>query len=389
LPTSTEILDLLLERVASELPAAIELRHELHSMPELAHAEKATSEAVMRALGRPGTRVAGTGIVARVGVGTTPLGLRAELDGLPLVERTDAPYSSVNGAMHACGHDVHMAALVALVRAAATSEDALPAPLVAIFQPSEEAYPSGAELLAEEPVLDDVSTLLAAHLHPEVEWRTVALDPGPVNASSDIAEISIEGTGSHAAYPHLGADSALALAQVVVSIHALLGRRIDPLAPAVITVGELHAGAVENAVAESARARATLRALRPEDRSRLRQLVTQVVENVSSAHGCRGSVSIVRGEPELANDEAIVDATLPLLAAAGFGRAPAWRSCGSDDLAFFGRRARLAMGFVGLRGAPGFVERPLHHPEFLPPDESVGAVASVLAALYAGAASIR
>jgi amidohydrolase len=181
--------------------------------------------------------------------------------------------------------------------------------------------------------------VLAAHVHPELDWGAVALDPGPVNASSDTAAILVEGEGTHGAYPHLGADAVLALAHVIVAVHGLVGRGIDPLSAAVITVGDVHAGAAENLVAEAARAHATLRALDPDDRQRLRDLVVEVVEDVSRAHGCRGSVSIVAGEPARVNDPATVAATLPLLASAGFAAAPPWRSCGSDDLAFFGRRA--------------------------------------------------
>jgi amidohydrolase len=388
MPRSTDLLARLLEALSDELAAAVALRRRLHATPELAHAEHATSATVREALDRPTERAAGTGVVAQVGAGTAAVGVRAELDGLPIEERTGAPFASSNGAMHACGHDVHTAALVALVRAAGRIEHELPVPLVALFQPSEEAYPSGAELLAREPVIDGVSTVLAAHVHPELDWGAVALDPGPVNASSDTAAILVEGEGTHGAYPHLGADAVLALAHVIVAVHGLVGRRIDPLSAAVITVGDVHAGAAENVVAEVARARATLRALDPDDRQRLRDLVREVVERVSRAHRCRGSVSIVAGEPALVNDPATVAATLPLLAVAGFAAAPPWRSCGSDDLAFFGRHARLAMAFVGLRGAPDFQLRPLHNAEFLPPDQAVGAVARALAALYVGAASV-
>src|SRR5439155_24773571 len=108
---------------------------------------------------------------------------------------------------------------------------------------------------------------------------------------------------------------------------------------------------------------------------------------VAAVRGCRARVSFLEGEPALVNDPAIVDAALPLLQAAGFAQAPPWRSCGSDDLAFLGQRARLAMAFVGLHGAPGFELRPLHHPEFLPPDDAVEAVARTLAVLYVAAAA--
>jgi amidohydrolase len=381
--------DRLLALLDGELPAAVGLRRELHATPELAHAERATSARVARALGIPSRPAAGTGLVTRVGPAAGhAVAVRAELDGLPIQEETPSEWAAANGAMHACGHDVHAAALVALVRAVDALGAERPAPIVAIFQPSEEAYPSGAELLVRADELDrDVGAIVAAHVHPELAWGTLGLEPGPVNASCDTAEITVEGTAGHGAYPHRGRDPVLAIAQVITALHAQVGRRIDPLAGAVVTVGAVHAGSAENVIPERAHARATLRALRAPDRDVLRALVTEVVEGVAAAHGCRGSVELVAGEPALHNDPDLVARTRALLPAVGFAAAPPLRSCGADDFAHLGAKAPLAMAFVGLDGAPGFTSQPLHHPEFLPPDAAVGAVARAQAALYVAAAS--
>jgi amidohydrolase len=383
------LLDRLLSGIDRELAHAVELRHRLHAHPELAHAEEWTAATVARELPVQSHPAAGTGRLVRIGSAVgRPIAVRAELDGLPIEERTDAPYSAVGGVMHACGHDVHMAALVALTRAAHELAGSLPAPLVAIFQPSEEAYPSGAEQLAREELSTiKPAAVLAAHVHPELPWGTVALDPGTVNASSDNFEITIEGEPSHGAYPHRGRDSILAIAHIVVALHSQIGRRVDPLRPALLNIGVLEGGDAENVIPARARARGSLRAHRPEDRIALRQMIEEVVTAVASAHGCRGSTAIVAGEPALRNDPAIVDRARGLLSSAGLEPAPEWRSCGSDDLAFFGELAPLAMAFVGIEGAPGFKARPLHHPELLPPDEAVAAVARVQAILYAAAAS--
>ena len=172
------------------------------------------------------------------------IAVRAELDGLPIEERTGAPFAATGETMHACGHDVHMAALVALTRAAHGLAEALPAPLLAVFQPSEEAYPSGAQQLAEGPLgARAPAAVVAAHVHPELRWGAVALDPGTVNASCDAFEITVEGEPSHGAYPHHGRDPILAIAQVVVALHAQVSRRIDPLSPASLTVGVLAGAA--------------------------------------------------------------------------------------------------------------------------------------------------
>ncbi len=404
MPRSTDaLLAGLLAGIERELPRAVALRRRLHADPELAHEEERTAESVAAELPVACQAVAGTGRLARVDAGASaaegpagtpagPIAVRAELDGLPMRERTGASFAASGEAMHACGHDVHMAALVALTRAAYELRDALPAPLLAVFQPSEEAYPSGAQQLAAsspegEGALAALSpaAILAAHVHPELAWGAVALDPGAVNASCDAVAITVEGEPSHGAYPHHGRDPILAIADVVVALHAQVGRRIDPLSPASLTVGVIEGGSAENVIPARAHARAALRAHRPQDRLALRALVEEVAHGVAAAHGCTASVELMPGEPALENDPEIVSRARPLLARAGFTRAPEWRSCGSDDLAFFGALAPLAMAFVGLDGADGFAPRPLHHPELLVPDEAVGAVARAQAVLYVAA----
>jgi amidohydrolase len=282
-----------------------------------------------------------------------------------------------------------MAALVALARAAHGLAGELPAPLIALFQPSEEAHPSGAEQLARGPLTALApSAVVAAHVHPEVPWGSVALDAGVVNASCDSVQITVEGEPSHAAYPHRGRDPILALSEVVVSLHAQAGRVTDPLSPAVVTIGMLAGGSANNAIPSIARAHGTVRSYKNGDRLALRELIERVAAGVAAAHGCRATVEIIPGEPPLDNDDAIVARARALLPAAGLSPGGVWRSAGSDDFAFFGELAPLAMAFVGLAGADAFSARPLHHPEFLPPDAAVAAVARAQAALYLAAATI-
>jgi amidohydrolase len=390
MPRSTDdLLASLLGALERELPGAVELRHQLHAQPELAHAEEQTARAVTERLPVAAAAAAGTGRIVRVGPDREgAIAVRAELDGLPLQERTGAPFRATAGTMHACGHDVHMAALVALARAAHALGEALPVPLVAVFQPSEEAYPSGAEQLARgELAAIAPAAVVAAHIHPEVPWGTVALDGGTVNASCDAVAITVEGEPTHGAYPHRGRDPVLALAHVVVALYAQASRRVDPLHPGVLTVGMLEGGTAENVIPARARARAALRAHRPEDRAALREMVREVVAGIAAAHGCRASVELTPGEPPLQNDPRIVAVARELLPAAGLAAGAEWRSCGSDDFAFFGALAPIAIAFVGLDGAEGFASRPLHHPELLPPDSAVSAVARAQAVLYVAAAS--
>ena len=391
-PSTEETLRLLLEALEHELPRAVALRHRLHAGPELAHAEQLTAAAIEAELPLECEPVVGTGRVAVVGSSSRrrPVAVRAELDGLPLKEDTGAPFSATGETMHACGHDVHMAALVALTRAAHRLGQRLPAPLLALFQPSEEAYPSGAKLIAES-ALERLGprAIVAVHVHPEVPWLSVALDEGTVNASYDAIDITIEGEPTHGAYPHHGSDPVLALSQTIVALHARLGRRIDPLHPATLTIGMVQAGSAENVIPATARGRGALRAYREQDRIALREMTEEVVAGVADAHGCRGSVELTAGEPPLENDSQIVAAARTMLEPAGLSQAPEWRSCGSDDFAFFGEHVPVAMAFVGLEGHEGFVPRPLHHPKLLPPDEAVGVVARMQAVMYLAASADR
>lgn len=386
-PSTDSPLAKLLRGIEHELPRAVELRRRLHSRPELAHGERWTAETIAAELPVPSLTAAGTGRIARVDARHgAAVAVRAELDGLPVRERTGADFSAEGATMHACGHDVHMAALVALTRAAHGIAHALPAPLLAVFQPSEEAYPSGAEQLAGEGQLAGAAAIVAAHVHPGLPWGEVGLDAGAVNASCDAVEIVVEGEPSHGAYPHLGRDPILALAAVILALHAQLGRRIDPMHAASLTIGVLEAGSAENVIPGRAVARGALRALHTADRRVLGELVEEVARGVAGAHGVQATVTLIPGEPPLANDPAIVARARELLGAAGLRQGPEFRSCGSDDFSFFGADAPLAMAFVGLDGATGFLTRPLHHPEFLPPDAAIGVLARVQAVLYLAAA---
>jgi amidohydrolase len=387
---STDLLHTLLTSVEEEIPHSLSLRERLHANPEPSNAEHTTARLVAEALDESDIEtVAGTGLIARAG---PPRGravaVRAELDALPIQEWTGASFAAENGLMHACGHDVHMAALAALFRAVRRSEDSLPGPLLALYQPSEETYPSGAEAIVREKVrLGEIGAVVAAHVHPEVPWGCVSVDPGPVNASCDYLRITVEGVGGHGAYPHRARDPILALSHVVVALQSLVSRRLDPMHPGVFSVGWTRAGSVENVIPELAEAGGTLRTLEPQDRGPLRQAALEIVETTARAHGCTARVEVTEGEPATVNDDALAATARALLPEAGFELAPPLRSCGSDDFGFYRSLAPTLMVFVGLDGAPNTQRFPLHHPRFLPPPEAVEAVARAQA--LALAASYR
>ena len=361
------------------------MRERLHANPEPSNAEHGTARLVAEALDTQDMQpVAGTGLVARVGPDRgQAVAVRAELDALPIQEKTGAPFAARGGFMHACGHDVHMAALVALFRAARRAEDSLARPLIALYQPSEESYPSGAEVISRELALgEEVGAFVSAHVHPEVPWGSVSIEPGPVNASCDYLRITVEGVGGHGAYPHRARDPILALSHIIVALQSLVSRRLEPTHPGVLSIGWTRAGSTENVIPEVAEAGGTLRALEPEDRGPLREAAREIVETIARAHGCAARVEVTEGEPATINDAAIAAAVRALAPGAGFELAPPMRSCGSDDFGFYGLLAPSLMVFVGLDGAPDTERHSLHHPRFLPPPEAVRIVARAQAVAF-------
>lgn len=387
---SDRLRERLLARLDTEIGSAQRLRRRLHAIPELGMAEHNTSSAVADALPVRARKVLGTGLMLRIGEGTGDIWIRAELDALAMREATGAEFASPNGNMHACGHDVHLAALVALARAAISLADELPAPLVAVFQPSEECPPSGAKALAADKELTrNVRAVVAAHVHPDLPWGSIGAEGGAVNAAADEAHIVVRGKGGHAAYPHRTRDPVLALAHIVIGLDGLVGRLIDPVRGATLSVGAVAAGQAANVIPDRATAKATLRALSAEDQRDLRTAVVDMTRSMAAAHGCHAEVTFTKSEDPLVNDETLAGHVRALSPRFGFTVAPPWRSCGGDDFVHYGTFAPIVMAFVGLRGAAGFTTAALHSDTFLPPEEAVRAVARAHALTYLAATRLK
>ncbi|OKJ91189.1 M20 metallopeptidase family protein [Amycolatopsis sp. CB00013] len=372
--------------VEAELPSAIGLRHRVHADPRASGDEEDTARVVVEALDiDDGVRVAKTGRAVLL-PGTRPgpaVALRTELDALPVTERTGVPWASETPLMHACGHDVHMAALVATVRAAAVV--GVPRPLVALLQPREETSPSGALDIVESGVLTEygVESVIGAHVQPRLAAGVVSAVPGPVNASTDEFDVVVRGQGGHAGYPHLLRDPILALSQIVVSLQQLASRRVDPVFGAVCSVGRIEAGTTANVVPNEARLSGSLRLMRAEDRDLALEGLAEVVHGTAKAHGCRAELEISPCEPVLHNDAGLTQRAHRRLVRTGAGVDTDFRSFGADDFAHYCGMTRGLMMFVGLgdtAGAPS-----LHDELFLPPDAAIGQVASALIAGYLAA----
>jgi amidohydrolase len=367
--------------VRAELPAAGALRRELHARPHPSGQEGPTLETVLGALPDGAvTRVADTGALVRFGGDGPAVGMRAELDALPIAERTGAAWASRGPAMHACGHDVHMAALVAVCRA--LSEIGPPVPVLAVLQPREETYPSGARDIVASGLLDGaLRAMVGAHVQPALPPGTIACTPGAVNAAADEFTVTMRGPGGHAAYPHLTSDPVLALAQFVVGAQQIAGRDADPMVPAVVTVGTLRAGEAPNAIPGTAAARGTLRAMSGPQRDLLRRRLREVATGVAAIHGCTADVEVTEGEPVLVNDADLAAGAARALSAYGRRVDAASRSCGADDFAYYTAAAPALMMFAGTGG-----DAALHSPAFLPGDDALAAVADALLAGYLAAA---
>ena len=379
--------------VQEELPGALELRHRLHADPRRSGGAADTAAAVVGALGvGEGRTVAETGRVVRIAGGPgRSVALRAELDGLEVEEQTGVPWTSTGGVMHACGHDAHLAGLVALGRAVARVGG--PAPLVAVLQPREERSPSGARDVALSGVLaeEGVDSIIAAHVQPALPAGVVNATPGPVNAAADEITVTVTGHGGHIGYPHTTADPVLALCALVVDLQQLVSRRVDPTVGAVLAITRLEGGAAFNVVPDSARAMGGLRVMRPEDREMLLRSLTEVAEHVAAAHGCTAEVHAESNMPVLANDPELARATASWLTRGGATVDDAFRSFGSDDFSHFSAGHRSLMMFLGVDGGePGADgRRPgLHSPRFLPGDDVVAQVADALLAGYLAGASL-
>jgi amidohydrolase len=374
-----------LARLDDELPGAVSLRHALHAAPDLSGAEEPTTAAVVAAIAAgtgvgPGEPVAGTGRVLRVGPPGAAVGVRAELDALPMRERTGATYAATGPAMHACGHDVHLAAATALVRSAARLE--LPIGLVLVLQPREEVGPTGAnDVVADGALLrHDVRYLIGAHVQPQLVRAAVTADPGPVNAAVDEVEIEVVGRGGHGAYPHLAVDPVPALCRIVLGLQEAVRSAVDPLHPAVVSVTQLAGAGAPNVIPATATAAGTVRTMRAEDAGRLHEHAARLVEQTAAAHGCVGRYRVRRGEPALDNDPGLAHAARSWLDAVA-QPAGSFASCGSDDFASYGPQLPILMLFVGTTPTDQLdrPERPmLHDPRFLPDDAAVRDVAIAL-----------
>lgn len=284
------------------------LRRDIHRHPELGYQEFRTSELVAERLQRWGYDVTrglgGTGVVGQLkrGPGTRALGLRADMDALPIAETTGLPYASCHaGLMHACGHDGHTAMLLAAAEHLATS-GCFDGTLNLIFQPAEESL-GGARKMMEDGLFDrfPCDAIFAMHNMPGFRQGQLLLREGATMASSENIVVHIEGTGGHGAIPHLSADPVVAGAAIVMGLQTIVSRNVPPLQMAVITVGAFQAGVANNVIPQVATLKLSVRALDRGVREMLRKRIVELVEAQAQSYGVKARVEFLPGYPVLVN----------------------------------------------------------------------------------------
>src|SRR3954467_4268760 len=334
-------------------------RRHLHRHPEISFEEHETSAFVASTLegfGLSVERPTETSVLARLGSGPPVVALRADIDALPIREESDVEFASERpGVMHACGHDGHTAMLLGAARTLLDSE--LPGGEIRfLFQPAEEVAPGGARDLVEAGVLDGVDFVYGCHLWGPLEVGKVSAMPGRFMASADFFTLIISGRGGHAGFPHRSVDTVAAAAELVTSLQHIVSRRVDPLEPAVVTVGRFRAGEIANVIPGRAELAGTVRCFDPDVRARIPVLIDEIARGVCAAHGADHELQYQYGYLPVINDER---ATALVRAAIGDRLAEMEPIMGGDD---FSAYLQDVPGCYAVVGAGS--EYPHHHPRF-------------------------
>jgi amidohydrolase len=364
-----------------------EVRRDLHRHPELAYNERRTAAVVAKLLREWGIEVhegiGKTGVVGVIAAGNSgkAIGLRADMDALPIQETSGAPHASVHaGVAHSCGHDGHTAMLLCAARYLAETRR-FNGRVHLLFQPAEEGL-AGARAMIEDGVFErfPCAEVYALHNWPTLPAGTIATRAGPIMGASDRFTITVRGTGGHAALPHLASDTVLCAAQIVTGAHTLIPRRIDPTATAVLSITRIEGGSSFNALPPEVQLFGTVRTFDGAVQDKLESTLREWVELTAKAAGCSASLDYVRTYPATVNDAACAQHALDA-ASALFGQALRVESPAAtgEDFAFMLQEVPGAYVWLGSRKGAGSPS--LHHPAFDFNDEALPAGAALLASL--------
>lgn len=375
--------DALRSRIRDVLPEFIRIRHDLHAHPELAYQEKRTSQIVAAELKKMGVQhvaglAGGTGVLGYIPPtrpGAEKLGsiaLRADMDALPILEKTGASYASKTpGVMHACGHDGHTANLLAVAKVL-TSLDDRPHGVTLVFQPAEEGG-AGGKRMCEDGALDGskigtaVREIFGLHGWPHYDLGVVGSKPGPLLAATDNFVVRIKGTQSHAAYPQLSADPIVAVAHVITALQTICSRNIAPQDSIVVTVATINGGTARNIIPADVSFSGTMRTLKPETRTLGKRRFYEIAQSVAAAMGCRAEIDWEEGYPVTFNDEQLTSKFFRIaeqtVGANRVAHVPT-PSLGGEDFSYYGHHVPACFFILGVKPKDRETYPSLHQPEY-------------------------
>ncbi len=373
----------------------VELRRDIHRHPELGYEENRTQALVERELDELGIehrRAAKTGVVGVIR-GRKPgrvAALRADMDALPITEKSGEPFSSeVPGKMHACGHDAHTAMLLGAARVLQTGRADLHGTVVLVFQPAEEG-PGGAEPMIDEGALDDpkVEAIAMLHVDPRLEPGQIGITPGPVNASADELRITVEGRGGHGAYPHTAADAIPACAAMVLALQNIAARETDPLKSVVVTIGTIAGGYRNNVIADEVKMTGTLRAHDPEIRNGLEARVRRILDGIAAAYGVKVRLEIEYGYPPVINHVLLAQNFKAYMTAHSKLKVVSPPpTMGAEDFAYFAQRVPGIHVRLGVRSEKAGSVHPGHSAQFRLDEDALPVGVQTLVAFATAVAS--
>lgn len=377
----------MLERARALQDQIVAWRRDIHAHPELGFQEHRTARLVadvLQAMGlRVETGVGITGVVGHLGEGRPAVGIRADMDALPLQEADDVPYASqIPGVMHACGHDAHVGILLGVARLLSETRDRPAGEIRFLFQPCEETWDdegkSGARRMIEDGALEGLDAVIALHVASIIPTGKVEIGDGYRMAAVDSFVATLVGAGCHGAYPHIGVDPIFILAQVINTVHGIRARRINPVRPAVISIGSVHAGDANNIIPNEVEIKGTIRSYDDETRQQLWEELEKAL-GVARALGGDYQLSIEKGFPSAYNDPVVAgvirQVAEEMLGADGLY--PPELGMGAEDFSYMAHEAPGAMFMLGAQ--IGREERPHHSPIFDLDESAFPVGAAVLA----------
>jgi len=372
------LLDVIREQSSAVFDEVIRIREHLHQYPELSYEEFETMSFISDQLTKLGIKheknIAGTGIVAiiRNDLHTEDMecvGLRADIDALPIVEENEVPYKSKNnGVMHACGHDVHTSILIGAAKVLLELKNELPQPVKLIFQPGEEKNPGGASLMIKEGCLANpsVERMYALHVFPDMPVGKLGFKEGLYMASCDEIYITVNGKGGHGATPHQTVDSILIGAEIVTSLQQIVSRQCDPKIPCVLSFGHFEALGATNIVPSKAHIKGTFRTMNEEWREDALIRIKRQAEYIGLAHGAHVEVEISRGYPFLVNDTVLtiqLKSSAELLIGKDNVEDLPIRLT-AEDFSFYSQVIPTCFFRLGVRNEEKGIVFGVHHPKF-------------------------